>query len=109
MSGIGHNSGHSEDEVLSGTAQRQLQTIVDRAERLIEDRDAVNADLKELFAEAKGNGWDVKIIRKVLRLRQMDPAKRQEEEALIDLYEHAIGGRSIAPAAEEDDDPDGVG
>jgi len=49
------------------------------------------ADLKEVYAEAKGNGFDVKIIRKVVRIRKMDRAKRQEEDALIDLYLSAIG------------------
>jgi uncharacterized protein (UPF0335 family) len=49
------------------------------------------ADLKEVFAEAKGNGFDVKILRKVIRLRKQDKAKRQEEEALLDLYLSAIG------------------
>ena len=49
------------------------------------------ADLKEVFAEAKGNGFDVKILRKVIRLRKQDTAKRQEEEALLDLYLSAIG------------------
>jgi uncharacterized protein (UPF0335 family) len=49
-------------------------------------------DLKEVFAEAKGEGFDVKILRKVIRLRKQDKVKRQEEEALIDLYLSAIGG-----------------
>ncbi|MDB5438290.1 MAG: hypothetical protein JWM33_717 [Caulobacteraceae bacterium] len=79
-------------DVLNSTAQTQLKTIVERIERLEEDKAAVMADLKEVYAEAKGNGFDVKIIRKVIRLRKQDTAKRQEEEAILDLYLAAIGG-----------------
>jgi uncharacterized protein (UPF0335 family) len=78
-------------EVLNTTAQGQLKSILERIERLEEDKAGVMADLKEVYAEAKGNGFDVKIIRKVVRLRRTDRAKRQEEEALIDLYMSAIG------------------
>ena len=79
-------------EVLNGTAQTQLKTIIERIERLEEDKAAIMADQKEIFAEAKGNGFDVKVIRKVIRLRKQDKAKRQEEEAILDLYLSAIGG-----------------
>lgn len=78
-------------DVLNSTAGGQLKTIVERIERLNEDKAAIMADLKEVFAEAKGNGFDVKIIRKVIRRRAQDRGKLQEEEALIDLYETAIG------------------
>ena len=79
-------------EVLNTTAQGKLKSIVERIERLEEDKVAVANDLKEVYAEAKGEGFDTKIIRKVIRLRKQDTAKRQEEEALIDLYISAIGG-----------------
>lgn len=79
-------------DVLNATAQAQLKSVFERIERLEEDKAAVMADLKEVYAEAKGNGYDVKIIRKVVRLRKQDKAKRQEEEALVDLYLSAIGG-----------------
>ena len=78
-------------DVLNGTAQTQLKTVIERIERLEEDKAAVMADLKEVFAEAKGNGFDVKILRKVIRIRKQDRAKRQEEEAILDLYLSAIG------------------
>ncbi|MDO9471706.1 MAG: DUF2312 domain-containing protein [Caulobacter sp.] len=78
-------------EVLNTTAQGQLKSILERIERLEEDKAGVMADLKEVYAEAKGNGFDVKIIRKVVRLRKQDRAKRQEEEALVDLYMSALG------------------
>ncbi len=79
------------NDVLSGQAQGQLKAIVERIERLEEDKAAVTADLKEVFAEAKGNGFDTKTLRKVVRWRKQDRAKRQEEEALLDLYLSAIG------------------
>ena len=78
-------------DVLNASAQGPLRTIIERIERLEEDKAAVANDLKEVFAEAKGNGFDVKILRKVIRIRKQDRAKRQEEEALLDLYLSAIG------------------
>jgi uncharacterized protein (UPF0335 family) len=79
-------------DTLNSTAQTQLKTIIERIERLEEDKAAVMADLKEVYSEAKGNGFDVKILRKVIRIRKQDSAKRSEEEALVDLYLSAIGG-----------------
>ncbi len=82
----------AEIDVLNSTAQTQLKSIIERIERLEEDKAAVAADLKEVYLEAKGNGFDTKVLRKVVRMRKQDKAKRQEEEALIDLYLSAIGG-----------------
>ncbi|MGZ3279349.1 MAG: nucleoid-associated protein GapR [Caulobacteraceae bacterium] len=79
-------------EVLNSTAQTRLKTIIERVERLEEEKAGIANDIKEVFAEAKGEGFDVKILRKVVRLRKQDKAKRQEEEALLDLYLAAIGG-----------------
>ena len=79
-------------DTLNATAQTQRRTVIERIERLEEDKAGVMADLKEVYAEAKGNGFDSKIIRKVVRMRKQDKAKRLEEEALIDLYLSAIGG-----------------
>ena len=78
-------------DVLNASAQGQLRTIIERIERLEEDKAAVANDLKEVFAEAKGNGFDTKILRKVVRIRKQDRAKRMEEEAILDLYLSAIG------------------
>lgn len=78
-------------DVLSATAQGRLRSIIDRLERLEADKAAVALDLKEVFAEAKGEGYDVKTLRKVLRIRKQDKAKRQEEEAILDLYLSAMG------------------
>ena len=79
-------------DVLNGTAQTQLKAIIERLERLEEDKAAVMTDLKEVYAEAKGEGFDVKILRKVVRIRKQDKVKRTEEEAMIDLYMSAIEG-----------------
>jgi uncharacterized protein (UPF0335 family) len=73
-------------------AQGKLKSLIERIERLEEDKAAVAADLKEVYGEAKGEGFDTKIMRKVVRMRKMDAAKRSEEEALVDLYITAIGG-----------------
>ena len=79
-------------DVLNTSAQGKLKSLIERIERLEEDKAAVSNDLKEVYLEAKGEGFDVKIVRKVIRLRKQDKAKRLEEEALIDLYISAIGG-----------------
>ena len=79
-------------EVLNGSAQVQLKSVIERIERLEEDKKSVMEDLKSVYAEAKGNGFDTKIIRKIIRLRKQDTAQRQEEDALLDLYLSAIGG-----------------
>ena len=78
-------------DVLTSAAQGRLRTIIERLERLEEDKQAVMADQKEVFAEAKGEGYDVKILRKVIRIRKQDKAKRQEEDAILDLYMSALG------------------
>ncbi|HEX8570322.1 MAG TPA: DUF2312 domain-containing protein [Caulobacteraceae bacterium] len=82
----------SEADVLTATAQGRLKSFIERIERLEEDKAAVSNDMKEVFLEAKGEGFDVKILRKVIRLRKQDKVKREEEAALIDLYLSAIGG-----------------
>lgn len=94
MSGVGHNSGgdaSTQPDVLNATAQGQLKSIIERVERLEQEKAELLEQIKEVLAEAKGNGFDVKIIRKVIRLRKQDRAKRQEEEAILDLYLSAIG------------------
>ncbi|MDC7675653.1 DUF2312 domain-containing protein [Asticcacaulis machinosus] len=79
------------DDVINAAAQGRLRTIIERIERLEEDKAVIAGDLKEVYAEAKGEGFDVKILRKVVSLRKKDKVKRQEEEALLDLYLSAIG------------------
>ena len=79
-------------DILTAAAQGRLKSFIERIERLEEDKAVVANDLKEVFAEAKGEGFDTKIMRKVVRLRKQDRAKRLEEESLVDLYLSAIGG-----------------
>jgi uncharacterized protein (UPF0335 family) len=73
------------------SAKDQLRTIVARIERLEEEKAALAADLREVYAEAKGNGFDVKALRSVIRLRKQDANKRREEEAVLTTYLHALG------------------
>lgn len=75
----------------AGIAREQLKSIVERIERLSEEKQALADDIKEIYAEAKANGWDTKTIRKVIRLRAQDASERQEQEALLDLYLGALG------------------
>lgn len=104
MAGRGHNSGDHTEDVLNGTAQKQLKSVIERIERLELEKAEVAESIKEVFAEAKGNGFDVKVLRKVIRLRRMDKGKRLEEEAILDLYMHAVEG-----ADQAEDDPDDIG
>ena len=76
---------------LGGNAQSQLRSIVERVERLEAEKAEVAAQIKEVFAEAKGNGFDVKALRAIVRLRKQDRAKRLEFEAILDLYLSALG------------------
>lgn len=78
-------------DVLNATAQGQLKSIIERIERLEQEKAEISGQIKEVKAEAKGNGFDTKIIGKVIRIRRQDRAKRQEEEAILDLYLSAIG------------------
>jgi uncharacterized protein (UPF0335 family) len=78
-------------DVLGKNAQGQVRSIVDRVERLEAEKDAITEQIKEVYAEAKGNGFDAKILKRVVRKRKIDTAKRQEEEAVEDLYWEALG------------------
>jgi uncharacterized protein (UPF0335 family) len=78
-------------DVLTVSAQGRLRSFVERLERLEEDKAAVLTDMKEVRAEAKGEGYDTKILNRVIRIRKQDRAKRQEEEAILDLYLSALG------------------
>ena len=78
----------------AGFARDQLKAYVERIERLDEERQAIADDIKEVYAEAKANGFDTKTMRQVVRLRKQDAAERQEQEALLDLYLHALGMRA---------------
>jgi len=72
-------------------AQGQLKSIVERIERLEEEKKAIAGDIKEVYAEAKANGFDTKILRKVISIRKKDRNEREEEEAMLDVYLAALG------------------
>ena len=74
-----------------GVAAGQLKAFVERIERLEEEKKGIADDIRDVFAEAKGQGFDTKVMRQVIRLRKKDASERQEEEALLDLYMHALG------------------
>lgn len=76
---------------VAGIAGDQLRSYIERIERLEEEKAALAADIREVFSEAKGNGFDVKIMRQIIRLRKLDREDRQEQEELLQLYQHAIG------------------
>lgn len=78
-------------DILNQAAQGQLKSIIERIERLEQEKAEIAEQTKEVFAEAKGSGFDVKILRKVVRIRKQDRAKRLEEEAILDLYLSAMG------------------
>jgi uncharacterized protein (UPF0335 family) len=75
-------------------AKDQLKSLVERIERLEEEKAALTADIREVYSEAKGVGFDTKIMRQVVRLRKLDRADRQEQEAILDLYLAALGMQS---------------
>jgi uncharacterized protein (UPF0335 family) len=77
----------------SGFAKDALKSFVNRVERLNEERDALSADIREVYAELKGSGFDSKIVRQVVRLRKLDRADFQEQEAILSLYLDAMGMR----------------
>ena len=78
----------------SGFAAGQLRSLVESIERLEEEKTALTADIREVYAEAKGHGFDTKIMRQVVRIRRLDKADRQEQEAVLDLYLSALGMRN---------------
>lgn len=79
------------------SGNNQLQTIVERIEKLEEEKAAIAADIKDVFAEAKSSGFDPKIIKKVIALRKQDSAKRREEQELLAVYMDALGMLSDTP------------
>jgi uncharacterized protein (UPF0335 family) len=76
---------------LQSSAKDQLRAFVARIERLEEEKAALSADLREVYAEAKGTGFDVKALKSVIRIRKQDENKRREAEAVLTTYLHALG------------------
>ncbi len=90
---------------VGGVAADHLRSYIERIERLEEEKKAIADDIKEIFAEAKGTGFDVKAMRSIIRLRKMDKADYQEQEYMVDLYKHALGMLDEPAPAEQDDMP----
>ncbi len=76
---------------VGGIAGDHLRSFIERIERLEEEKAAIAADVKEVYAEAKGTGFDVKIMRQLIRLRKMEDHDREEQEEVLDLYKRALG------------------
>ena len=75
----------------ANVSAEQLKLFIERIETLEEEKRGIADDIKDTYAEAKANGYDVKTMRKVIALRRMDPADRAEAETLLDVYKHALG------------------
>lgn len=79
------------DDQTYGIAADRLRSLVERVERLEEERRALAGDIKDIYAEAKSAGFDVKVMRQIIRLRRQDQAEVEEQESLLDLYKRALG------------------
>lgn len=94
FAGVGHNSEaftKSGDVATGGIAADRLRSIIERVERLDEERKALAGDIKDIFSEAKSAGFDVKVIKQIIRIRKQEPAEVEEQETLLDIYRRALG------------------
>lgn len=85
---------------VGGVGAEQLKSIIARIEKLEEEKSGIAADIRDVFAEAKGNGFDVKAIRQIIKIRAMDVSEREERESILDTYLHALGMLSDTPLGE---------
>jgi uncharacterized protein (UPF0335 family) len=74
-----------------GVAAERLKSFIERIERLEEEKAALTSDIREIYSEAKGTGFDTRIMRQIVRLRKLDDADRQEQQAILDTYKKALG------------------
>lgn len=81
----------SNDDTAHSFAKGQLKAIIERIEKLEEERKAISDDIKDVYGEAKGNGFDVKVLRTIIRLRKQDADERQEQETILETYMQALG------------------
>jgi uncharacterized protein (UPF0335 family) len=87
---------------VGGVASDELRSYIERIERLEEEKAGISADIRDVFAEAKGNGFDVKTMRQIIRIRKMEEADRQEAETLLSLYKRALDMEDGPPLGDED-------
>lgn len=92
MNSIGHNS-----EPATKFAKDQIKSIIERVERLEEEKKTLSDDIRDVYAEAKGSGYDVKALRTIVRMRKQDANERAEQEAIIETYMHALGMLADTP------------
>ena len=83
----GHNSGASE----GGIAADRLRSVIDRVEKLELERKDLAGDIKDIFSEAKSAGFDVKVVKQIIKMRKQEPAEVEEQETLLDIYRRALG------------------
>ena len=81
----------AQEQPSTSFAKEQLKAVIERVERLEEEKKAIADDIKDVYAEAKGHGFDVKALRTIVRLRKQDSDERKEEEAILETYMHALG------------------
>ncbi|CEF41100.1 hypothetical protein AD948_05830 [Acetobacter senegalensis] len=87
-----HNEFSSgDDAAVGGIAADRLRSIIERVERLEEERKGLAGDIKDIFTEAKSAGFDVKVIRQIIRMRKQEPGELEEQETLLDVYRRALG------------------
>lgn len=85
------NPSEEEAKDVAGVAGARLKSFIERIERLEEEKAAIASDIKDIYAEAKGTGFDTKTIRKIISLRKVDDEKRREADEMLDIYKSAIG------------------
>jgi uncharacterized protein (UPF0335 family) len=82
----------SEEEIKSGgVSEDRLRSLVERIERMEEERKAISSDIKDIYAEAKSAGFDVKVLRQLIRIRKLEAAEVEEQETMLDMYRRALG------------------
>ena len=81
----------AQEQPSTSFAKEQLKAVIERVERLEEEKKAIADDIKDVYAEAKAHGFDVKALRTIVRLRKQDSDERKEEEAILETYMHALG------------------
>jgi uncharacterized protein (UPF0335 family) len=86
---IGHNS--EAESAVTKFSKDQLRSVIERIERMEEEKKVIADDIRDIYAEAKGNGYDVKALRTIVRMRKQDPNERAEAETVLETYMHALG------------------
>lgn len=87
----GHNTGIAKESPATKFSKDQLKAIIERIERLEEEKKTISDDVRDVYAGAKGNGYDVKALRTIVRLRKQDANERSEQETILETYMHALG------------------